>query len=73
MLVPEPTPNPEGLIGKSPEYVAIYTMAYQKRCDQLRKHPARWGGAVTLTTFAISALWLYNYSLNSGDFPELSN
>ncbi|MDE0326112.1 MAG: hypothetical protein OXN27_19510 [Candidatus Poribacteria bacterium] len=73
MLVPKPTPNPEALIRKSPEYVSIYTIAYQKRCNQLRKRPTIWGGGVPLTAFAISAIWLYHYSLNSGDLPEVSH
>ncbi|MDE0315091.1 MAG: hypothetical protein OXM61_09325 [Candidatus Poribacteria bacterium] len=32
----QPTPPPERLLGKSPEYIAVYTDVYKKRSRQLR-------------------------------------
>lgn len=44
----KPVPNPEALIGKSPEYVAIYTEAYQKRSNFLKRAPVITGTAAVV-------------------------
>ena len=51
-----PSPPPERLLGKSPEYVAAYTQAYRSKATSLRK---RWVTAGSITSnLAILALLL---------------
>ena len=38
------SPRPERLIGKSPEYIDVYTDAYKKKVKQLREDSAAIGG-----------------------------
>ena len=35
----KPTPNPKAFIGKSPEYILIYTDAYRQKTKELRRKP----------------------------------
>lgn len=44
----KPVPNPEALLGRSPEYVAIYTAAYQKRSNYLKRVPVISGTAASV-------------------------
>ena len=41
----EPTPSATRLLGKSPEYVAFYTEAYQEKAKKLRANSA-WAGCI---------------------------
>ncbi len=49
----KPVPNPEALIGKSPEYVAIYTEAYQKRSNYLKRIPV-------IAGTALGVFWMFS-------------
>jgi len=44
-------PNPKAFIGKSPEYVSIYTDAYQKRIKELKREPMIIGIGVSVSAF----------------------
>ena len=63
----EPSPPATRLLGKSPEYVAFYTDAYQEKAKKLRANSA-WAGCIVngLVTVvyvmaAIAAADLYTY------------
>ena len=45
-LLSKPTPPPERLLGKSPEYISAYTRAYKRKGKQIR---ALWAGCGSFT------------------------
>ena len=53
----EPSPSPMVLIGKSPEYVAVYTEIYRRKAKSLRTKYALYGclGNVALSTVLLAS------------------
>jgi hypothetical protein len=54
--VAEPSPPPARLLGKSPEYLAIYTTAYKAEGKSSQGRAALWGAATTLVVVIV--LWV---------------
>lgn len=54
--VAEPSPPPARLLGKSPEYLAVYTTAYKSEAKSAQGHAAIWGAVTTVVVFV--ALWI---------------
>ena len=52
-----PTPPPERLLGKSPEYIDVYTDAYKKRARQFQLTYSATGCAVGIGTYLIISVF----------------
>ncbi len=50
-------PSPEQLIGKSPEYVEIYTNAYKTKTQQLRNSSLLIGGGLVIGTLGVAFIF----------------
>jgi len=51
--VAEPTPPPARLMGKSPEYLAIYTTTYKSEARSIQGRAAIWGTATAVAVFVV--------------------
>ena len=49
--VAEPTPPPERLMGKSPEYLSVYTTTYSSQGRSAQLHSALWGFGTFVVVF----------------------
>ncbi|HSS37413.1 MAG TPA: hypothetical protein VLT58_01470, partial [Polyangia bacterium] len=51
--VAEATPPPARLMGKSPEYLAIYTTAYKSEARSIQGRAAIWGTATAVAVVVV--------------------
>jgi uncharacterized membrane protein len=51
--VAEPTPPPARLMGKSPEYLAVYTQAYKSEGKSAQLRSSLWGVGTLLVGFVV--------------------
>jgi len=51
--VAEPTPPPARLMGKSPEYLAVYTQAYKSEGKSAQLRSSLWGVGTLLVAFVV--------------------